>query len=132
MTPFPYSVGIDEPLETAARKMSGHGFRHLPVMDGSTLVGVLSERLLRQAVERAKSSGHEATVRDVAMSDAYVVGLEERLDSVVLGMAERHVGAALVVKNDRLAGIFTSTDACRYLGELLRSEFPLGGGDEVA
>jgi acetoin utilization protein AcuB len=129
MTPFPYSIGIDEPLAAAVAMMTGHGFRHLPVVEGGELVGVLSERLVREASERAKQSGGQPTVRDAPIGEAYIVGLEEPLDNVVLAMADRHLGSALVVKDGRLAGIFTSTDACRCLGEYLRSEFPVGGDD---
>ncbi len=129
MTPFPYSIGIDEPLTAAAEMMREHEFRHLPVVKGGELVGVLSERLVGEAAERGKQSASRLKVRDAPIGEAYIVGLEEPLDNVVLRMADRHLGSALVVKEGRLAGIFTSTDACRCLGEYLRSEFPVGGDD---
>jgi len=129
MTPFPYSIGIDEPLAAAADMMSEHQFRHLPVVEGTELVGVLSERLVREAIERARQTGSESIVRDAPVLEAYVVGLDAQLDNVVLAMADRHLSSALVVKNGRLAGIFTSTDACRCLGEHLRSDFSVGGDD---
>ena len=44
-------------------------------------------------------------------------------------MAEHHIDCALVVKDDRLAGIFTVTDGCRTFGQMLRSLFPKGGND---
>jgi CBS domain-containing protein len=34
-------------------------------------------------------------------------------------MAEHHIGSAIVTKNDKLVGIFTVTDACRALAEVL-------------
>jgi CBS domain-containing protein len=34
-------------------------------------------------------------------------------------MAEDHIGSAIVTKNDKLVGIFTVTDACRALAEVL-------------
>jgi CBS domain-containing protein len=34
-------------------------------------------------------------------------------------MAQRQVGSAIVVDGKRLVGIFTATDACRVLGEVL-------------
>lgn len=42
------------------------------------------------------------------------------LDEVVLHMADEHIGSVLITENNQLAGIFTATDACRYLGECLR------------
>jgi CBS domain-containing protein len=39
---------------------------------------------------------------------------------VVAGtMAKRHIGSAIITKKEKLAGIFTSTDACRALAKLL-------------
>jgi CBS domain-containing protein len=37
-----------------------------------------------------------------------------------------------VVKEGRLVGIFTATDACRALAELLREIFPVAGEGGVA
>ncbi len=72
-------------------------------------------------------------MRDViGRHPAYVVELSEPLDIVVLHMARQRIDSALVVKNERLVGIFTMTDACRFLGGLLRSLFPRGQGDDAA
>jgi CBS domain-containing protein len=43
------------------------------------------------------------------------------LDHVVEEMAERRIGSALVTHHGTLAGIFTVTDACRVLAEILKS-----------
>ena len=71
-------------------------------------------------------------VRDVVPRDAYIVELTEPLDVVVLHMARHRIDCALVVKRQRLVGIFTMTDACRFLGGWLRSLFPRGDGDDAA
>ncbi len=131
MTPFPYSIEAGEPLARAREMMAEHGFHHLPVIRDGELVGVVSERRAREALARAGSPAG-LTVETATELDALVVDLGARLDSVALEMAARHLDSALVVKDGRLAGIFTATDACRCLGRYLRSEFPLGGGDEVA
>jgi CBS domain-containing protein len=44
MTPDPITATPDMPLEEASQVMLDHGFRHLPVMDGSTVLGVVSLR----------------------------------------------------------------------------------------
>jgi CBS domain-containing protein len=44
MTDRPVTVRPDEDLEVAARRMAELGVRHLPVVDGDQLVGVLSIR----------------------------------------------------------------------------------------
>jgi CBS domain-containing protein len=44
MTADPVTVAPDTDLEDAAQIMLDNGFRHLPVVDGSTVVGIVSLR----------------------------------------------------------------------------------------
>jgi CBS domain-containing protein len=44
MTPDPQSAGPDTPVEEAAEIMLKNGFRHLPVVEGRTVCGVVSLR----------------------------------------------------------------------------------------
>jgi CBS domain-containing protein len=44
MTEDPITVAPDMDLEEAAQIMLDHGFRHLPVVDGSTVIGIVSLR----------------------------------------------------------------------------------------
>jgi CBS domain-containing protein len=44
MTPDPITAAPDMALEEASQIMLDHGFRHLPVMDGPTVLGVVSLR----------------------------------------------------------------------------------------
>jgi hypothetical protein len=47
-------------------------------------------------------------------------------------MAEYHIGSALILKQGKLVGIFTATDACRCFGEYLRALFPDDTGNDAA
>jgi CBS domain-containing protein len=44
MTPDPITAAPDMDLDDAAQVMLDHGFRHLPVVDGSTILGIASLR----------------------------------------------------------------------------------------
>jgi len=134
MTPFPHAVDADAPLRQARQMMLEHDVRHLPVKRGPKLVGVLSDRDLKRALDPALGlpPGSELFVEDAMVHDPYVVETTERLDNVLYEMADSHIGSALVVKGAKLVGIFTATDACRAFGEHLRGEHPLPSGDEVA
>lgn len=132
MTPFPYSIAIDAALSEAHRMMQDHEIRHLPVTDEGLLAGVLSERDVLVA-EAGAADPQSLQVRDVYQARPYVVETTEQLDNVVMEMAERDLGAALVVKEGKLAGIITNSDVCRLLAELLRTWFPPpGNGDHDA
>ena len=128
MTPFPYWIGIDEPLARARAMMQERGIGHLPVVRGEDLVGVLTDR---DAQRPAAAEPDERRVRDACATGPYVVGLFEPLDRVLFHMADQRLDSVLVAKDGRLAGIFTANDACREFGRLLRVLFPQGG-DEAA
>ena len=133
MTPFPWKVRLDDSLSHATAVMRERNIRHLPVTDGDQLVGIVTERdigLVENAVRDSRESG-SLKVRDACELDAYVVDLSAPLDRVLAEMAERHIGSALVVKRGKLAGIFTSSDACHHFGRYLAERFD-SGDDDVA
>jgi acetoin utilization protein AcuB len=134
MTPFPYVVQIDESVLAARALMVEHQVRHLPVKDGDTLLGVLTDRDLKRALDPSLGLPPKAElfVRDVFVPDAYVVDVGEPLDGVLDHLSSQHIGSALFTKNGRLVGIFTLTDAARLYCRHLRSLFPSHSGDEVA
>jgi acetoin utilization protein AcuB len=134
MTPFPYVVQVSESVLAARALMLEHEVRHLPVKEGNTLLGVLTDRDLKRALDPSLGlpPREELFVRDVYISDAYVVDVGEPLDGVLDHLSTEHVGSALVTKNGRLVGIFTLTDAARILCRHLRALFPSHSGDDAA
>lgn len=133
MTPFPWFIHTEDRLSRAKEVMAQHDIRHLPVTQEGKLVGVVGVRDI-QLVESAADAGERASlqVRDACSLDAYVVDVGQPLDRVLLEMARRHIDSTLVVKNKKLAGIFTVTDACRAFGEFLQVMFPSDGDDQAA
>ena len=134
MTPFPYWIDAGDSVRRARGLMVEHQIRHLPVMQGRSLVGVLSDRDLKRALDPTLGlpPEDELFVRDAYVSDPYVVDSSTALDVVLEHMAAHHVGSALVTSHGRLAGIFTATDACWLYCDHLRKLFPTRGGEDVA
>jgi acetoin utilization protein AcuB len=126
MTPFPYDVGVHEPIGRARKIMMEHKIRHLPVTQDHELKGMVSDRDIKLMLgpEFDYPNPKEVTVEEVMVDDPYVVDMEASLITVLDEMAARHIGAVLVTKNDRLAGIFSASDACRELSKWLKNEFP--------
>jgi acetoin utilization protein AcuB len=114
--------------------MVRHEVRHLPVKRANALVGVLTDRDLKRALDPdlGLPPKDELFVRDVFRPHPYIVDSSESLDNVLEHMAAEHIGSALVTKNGHLVGIFTATDACRVFCRHLRSIFPKNSGDAVA
>lgn len=134
MTAFPYSVSLEASFDEASELMGHHNVRHLPVTKDQQVVGVITDRDMTSAMHvRSKSKGRsELSVKDLYMADPYIVGLDEPLDRILLTMAERHIGSAIVTRGGKLVGIFTAVDACRSYGEYLREHFSRPTDDSVA
>lgn len=122
MTTMPHTIGKDISIHKALEMMRTYRIRHLPVQEGGSLVGVLSDRDIKLAASLAGSV--ELTVEDVMTPDPYTVKAHTSLDSVVLEMAEHKYGCAIVVQdNGKVVGIFTATDGLRVLGEVLHLNY---------
>ena len=94
-----------------------------PSKDGDTLVGVLTDRDLKRALDPdlGLPPKEELFVEDAFVPGAYVIDEAVALDVVLETMSEQHIGSALVTRAGKLVGIVTAMDACRLLCEQLRS-----------
>jgi acetoin utilization protein AcuB len=116
MTRHPHSIRVDETIATAEQLMRSHHVRHLPVLDGGDLVGVLSERDVRLA---ATLPVRALKVSDVYVEEPYAVDIDTSVVQVASTMAKKKLGSTIILENGKLAGIFTATDACRALADVL-------------
>jgi acetoin utilization protein AcuB len=120
MTHAPHSIGRDQKLAAAHAKMRELGIRHLPVLEGGKLAGVLSQRDL-YFVEALDAVDTQLVRVEEAMSqDVYAVGPDTKLGDVVAKMLEHKYGCAVIVENGSVRGIFTTVDALRLLVSLLK------------
>ena len=119
MTTQPHSIGREQTMAQAHRMMREHRFRHLPVLTGGRLVGLLSDRDLNLIETLRDVDPTKVLVEDAMTSDPYTVSPDAPLDEVVATMAEHKYGCAVVMQNNKLVGIFTTVDACRAFAELL-------------
>ncbi len=118
MSGEPKTIGKDEPLVAAHRLMRSHRIRHLPVVHGGRLVGVVSERDL-YLLETVKSvDPRREPVEEAMTAFPFTVPRHAPLDEVARQMWQHRYGSALVVEEGNLIGIFTRADALRALSEL--------------
>ncbi|MEZ4368875.1 MAG: CBS domain-containing protein [Kofleriaceae bacterium] len=121
MSTSPVSIGPAQSLATAHKLLREHEIRHLPVLDGGRLVGLLTSRDM-YLVEAFETIDAEATkVADVMSSNVYATSPDAPLDDVCAEMAEFKYGSAVVVQNQKVVGIFTTVDVCRAMTDLLRT-----------
>jgi acetoin utilization protein AcuB len=121
MTTSPHSIGLDQPLSRAHAFMREHAIRHLPVLDGGKLVGMLTDRDLHLVESLKDVDPQKILVEDAMSTVVYAVTPEAPLDEVVSTMAEHKYGSAVIMQSAKVVGIFTTVDACRTLAELLHT-----------
>lgn len=133
MTPFPYSVEVSALMVEALGLMEEHQIHHLPVVRSGALVGVISEAdIVKRQAACDPAEFDQLTVGEAVGPHLVTYDLNEPLDNVVTMMARDRVDAVVVTRQGRLAGIFSTSDACRVLAGLLRDQFRPGGGDDAA
>lgn len=119
MTTLPHTIGADQTLDKASKLMNELRVRHLPVLSGGKLVGILSERDI-QLVEGFKDVDPETvTVSEAYSPEPYITSPESSLAEVCERMANKKFGCTLVCDNHKLVGIFTWVDALNAMNELL-------------
>lgn len=120
MTHAPLTIGQEQTLNVAHEVMREHRVRHLPVLEGGKLVGVLSQRDLHLIETLREVDPAKTTVDEAMTGDVYVTGPDAGLDEVASQMAEHKYGSAVVVERGKVIGVFTTIDALNVLSELVR------------
>lgn len=121
MTYVPKSIGFDQTLDQAHTVMRELKVRHLPVLRGGVLVGILTDRDLNLVLGFKDADAKKLTVEEAFTPAPYQTSPTSPLNEVVAHMAEHKYGCALIVDNGKLVGIFTETDAYKALSELLET-----------
>ncbi|HEX6244078.1 MAG TPA: CBS domain-containing protein [Polyangiales bacterium] len=111
--------------------LAPYRFRHLPVVDGKRLVGILSQRDLLQLTSQsldknlaARARGvralEETFVRDVMNGSVVTIRPDASLAEAARLMTTKRVGALPVVNEaEELLGIVSETDLLRSLAHML-------------
>jgi acetoin utilization protein AcuB len=123
MTTNPVTINAQLTLAQAEKVMHERRIRHLPVLEGGKLIGVLSDRDLKMVLGFKDVDPNKVTVEEACTFDPITVSPQANLDEVVGMMAEKRIGSVLVVDNGKLVGIYTWVDALRTMHEILNQRF---------
>jgi acetoin utilization protein AcuB len=121
MTNSPHTIGLDQTMTQAHRMMREYRIRHLPVLRGGQLVGVVSAGDLHLIETLKDVEPDKVTVEEAMTASPYFVSPESPIDEVVSEMAERKYGCVVVMQNHKVVGIFTTVDACRAFADMLHT-----------
>jgi acetoin utilization protein AcuB len=119
MTSDPKTVEADDFVATAVTLVLENRIRHLPVVRGESLVGIVSDRDLKRAMpsvvagataEEYQAFMEETPIAQVMTSSPITCEPDTDLVDLVRGFCQHKLGAIPVVEGGRVVGIVTQTD----------------------
>jgi acetoin utilization protein AcuB len=126
MTPGPVTLAPGATVAAARSAMRRGRFRHLPVVAGAELVGVVAAADLEAwpgAPPEAAESLADRPLREVMSADPVTVWPDEPVEAAARLLVEHAIGCLPVVADEGLVGILTESDLFEVLLRLL------GGGE---
>ncbi|MFW5876004.1 MAG: CBS domain-containing protein [Myxococcota bacterium] len=127
----PIVLNEEDDLSQIRRGMEHFHLRHLPVVDGDKLVGLISQRdILKFAVSALERAGaahqreewleEHTFVAEVMQRDVFTVRADTSVAEAAQVLADTKFGCVPVVDDEqRLVGIVTETDMLRLLVKVL-------------
>ena len=118
------AVETFDSIAIARQVMAKHRVNQLPVLDNDHLVGIVTDRDIRDAYPTSMMINHteaidefaeKVTVEEVMTHDIFVVQPETPLAKAVGLLRKHRIGALPVVKSRELVGIITRSDVLDYV-----------------
>lgn len=128
MTRDVLTLKINAPIREAWELAEERGVRRFPVLDGGSLVGIVTDRDLRNAtassVVLTEKKYHDflldtIRVESVMTPNPRTVTPDTTLKEAARLILDMKVGGLPVVEGERLVGIITETDLLKTLQEML-------------
>ncbi|AQP48393.1 hypothetical protein BW730_13655 [Tessaracoccus aquimaris] len=115
MTSPAETLAPDATLADAARALANLGIGSMPVADGDTIVGVVTDRDIVVSGIAAGLDVNTATVADIATTDVVTVGVDDSAEAVAAALAEHQIRRVPVVDGGILVGVISQADVARDL-----------------
>jgi len=128
MKRFPVTADVTDTLRQGAQRLVWSGGRHLPVMEGDRLVGIVTARDL--AVAHAEAGNLAARLSEVMVAPVHTCGPEDSITEVMGRMATAKIGCLPVTEQGHLIGLLTVTDI--LFAQVKAAMTPLGSGPTAA
>jgi acetoin utilization protein AcuB len=115
-------------LQDAYRTMREKGFRHLAVLDGERLAGVVTDRDLRLATSALAPVpfAADSSVSAIMCREPLTANAEDAVEDAARVMRERKIGCLPVVDDGRVIGIITGIDLLDALIRMTGVDKPSG------
>jgi CBS domain-containing protein len=112
-----YSIGPEEPVLAAIKKMAEHHIGALVVMSGEKLVGIMSERDYARKVVLLGRSSTETRVDAIMTAKVVTVTAKQDAHDCMRLMTDMRIRHLPVVAGDRVVGVLSIGDLVRAVIE---------------
>jgi CBS domain-containing protein len=112
-----YSIGPEEPVVAAIKKMAEHHIGALVVMSGEKLVGIVSERDYARKVVLLGRSSTETRVDAIMTGKVVTVTAKQDAHDCMRLMTDMRIRHLPVVAGDRVVGVLSIGDLVRAVIE---------------
>ena len=118
------AVETFDSIAIARRLMAKHRINQLPVLEDDDLIGIVTDRDIRDAYTTSMMINRGAkidefaekiTVEEVMTRDIFVVRPDTPLEKAVSLLREHRIGSLPVVENQQLVGIITRSDILDFV-----------------
>ena len=121
MTPFPHTIGAEQSVARAEEMMNEYGVRHLPVLNGGKLQGIITSRDILLMKSFPDVDINKTKILESSTMDPYQVSPSADIAEVCSEMSENKYSCAIVTESDKVVGIFSWVDALKVLADKARS-----------
>lgn len=130
MTPDPLTVEPSDTIELAEQIMEEHKVRQLPVVRGTDLVGIITDRDIRSflsgrlfATPEEREQAMNTKIDSVMTTKPIFLSPEDDLiQAIEIFIEEKIGGIPIVDEEERLVGILTYVDVLRGFLDFLQEE----------
>jgi CBS domain-containing protein len=112
-----YSVGPDDPVLDAIKSMAQRRVGALLVMNGSELVGIISERDYARKVILLGRSSNDTPVSQIMSAPVHTVTPKRSVEDCMRLMTQHRVRHLPVVENGRVVGVISIGDLVKAVIE---------------
>jgi CBS domain-containing protein len=116
------AIGPDAPVYDAIRLMGERGVGALLVMEGPTLVGILSERDYARKIVLKGRSSKDTPIRDIMTADVKTVALSDSTEHCMQLVTDSRIRHLPVLDGKQVIGVLSIGDLVKAVIEMQRQD----------
>lgn len=127
MTKKVHTVKLGEPIADAAKLMKDHGIKHVPVLKGKGLVGIISDRDIKEYVpSRATSLDmyelhyllQNTIVKAIMKTSVITAAPDMPIEEASMQMLDKCIGCLPVMDGKKLVGMISDQDIFKAMVDI--------------